>query len=228
MQTALERILIAMGFCALAFVALLRVDSAVGERSAREDLADRFAAGSPEAGPPDTSEWSEARRAAWQASRNVSAGAPLGVLSIASIGLSVALLDGTDEITLNRGVGRVAGTRIETNLGISGHRDGFFRGLRHVAPGDRIRLEIPGAAYEYEVRTLSVVSPDDVRVLEPTPEPTLTLVTCFPFFVLGPAPQRFIVHAVRVVDPQADPDARGLRSDGRSKPSFHPREVAGR
>ena len=143
-------------------------------------------------------EWSEARRAAWQASQQTGSGTPLGVLSIASIGLSVALLEGTDEITLNRGVGRVAGTRIETNLGISGHRDGFFRGLRKVAPGDRIRLETPEAAYEYEVRTLSVVSPEDVQVLDPTPEPTLTLVTCFPFFALGPAPKRFIVHAVRV------------------------------
>jgi len=197
MQIAIERFLIATGICALAFVAALRIDSAIGEQRAREDLAARVS-GPLHAMPPDTTEWSQARRVAWQASQGTRSGTPLGVLSIASIGLVVALLEGTDEITLNRGVGRVAGTRIETNLGISGHRDGFFRGLRHIAQGDRIRLETPGGAYEYEVRTFSVVSPEDVRVLDPTPEPTLTLVTCFPFFALGPAPKRFIVHAVRV------------------------------
>jgi sortase A len=99
---------------------------------------------------------------------------------------------------LNRGVGRVAGTHLESNLGISGHRDGYFRALRSIAPGDRIVLETPGAAYEYAVQEISVVSPGDVHVLDPTAEPTLTLVTCFPFFVLGPAPERFIVRAVRV------------------------------
>jgi sortase A len=101
---------------------------------------------------------------------------------------------------LDRGVGRVAGTRIETNLGVSGHRDGFFLGLRNVSTGDCIRLETPGAAYDYEVCTLSVGSPEDVHVLGPTLEPTLTLVTCFPFCALGNAPKRFIVHAVRVGD----------------------------
>lgn len=197
MQIAVERLLIATGVCALAFVAALHIDSAIGERNAREDLA-AWGAGSPHATLPDTTEWSEGRRVAWQASQRKATGTPLGVLAIASIGLSVPLLEGTDEITLNRGVGRVAGTRLETNLGVSGHRDGFFRGLRKVAPGDRIRLETPDAVYEYEVRTLVVVSPVDVHVLDPTPEPTLTLVTCFPFFALGPAPKRFIVHAVRV------------------------------
>lgn len=198
MQRAIERILIGAGIGALVFVAAARIDAADGERSAREQLATRFAERSPHAMPPDTAEWSEARRVAWQASREAESGTPLGVLSIASRGLSVPLLEGTDEVTLNRGVGRVAGTRIETNLGIAGHRDGFFRGLRHVVPGDRIQLEIPGAAYEYEVRSVSVVAPEDVHVLDATPEPTLTLVTCFPFFTLGPAPQRFIVHAVRI------------------------------
>lgn len=203
MQIAIERFLIAAGICALGFVAALRIDSATGQQRAREDLATRFAAQPPQAKPPDTTEWSQTRRAAWQASPKTDSGTPLGVLSIASIGLSVALLEGTDEVTLNRGVGRVAGTRIEANLGISGHRDGFFRGLRNVALGDRVRLETPGAAHEYEVRSVSVVSPEDVHVLDPTPEPTLTLVTCFPFFALGPAPKRFIVHAVSVDEERA-------------------------
>ena len=102
------------------------------------------------------------------------------------------------ELSLNRGVGRIEGTRIESNLGIAGHRDGFFRALRNVAEHDLITLETPHSSYTYEVQSLSVVSPEDVQVLAPTPGPTLTLVTCHPFFVLGHAPTRFIVHAVRV------------------------------
>jgi sortase A len=70
---------------------------------------------------------------------------------------------------------------------------------------DRITLETPGASYTYEVRSLSVVAPEDVHVLDPTPAPTLTLVTCHPFFVLGHAPNRFIVHAVRVEAPSISP-----------------------
>ena len=87
MQIAIERFLIAIGICALAFVAALRIDSAIGEQGAREDLATRFTVGPPHAMPPDTTDWSEARRVAWQASQRTGSGAPLGVLSIASIGL---------------------------------------------------------------------------------------------------------------------------------------------
>lgn len=195
---AFERILIGAGLGALGLVAAIRIDSAAGERSARQELEVRFAMAAHDPTPPDTSEWSETRRAAWETSLGSDPGTPLGMLSIPSIGLSVAVLEGTDEITLNRGVGRVAGTRLETNLGVSGHRDGYFRALRKIAPGDRIVLETPDTIYEYAVRTLSVVSPEDVHVLDPTPEPTLTLVTCYPFFMLGSAPKRFIVHAVRV------------------------------
>jgi LPXTG-site transpeptidase (sortase) family protein len=123
---------------------------------------------------------------------------------LVAVGLAVVVLDGTDELSLNRGVGRIAGTRIESNLGIAGHRDGFFRALRNVAEHDLISLETPHASYTYEVRSLSVVAPEDVQVLAPTPGPTLTLVTCHPFFVLGHASKRFIVHAVREIEMAGD------------------------
>lgn len=223
MKSAVESVLIAVGFSALAIVAIARIDSAVGEQRARTDLASQsFGAQSvPTARPPDTSQWSEGRRNAWQESQSKPAGTPLGMLTIDSIGLNVAVLAGTDEVTLNRGVGTIEGTRIETNLGVSGHRDGFFRTLRNIAPGDRIRLETPGTAYDYEVVALSVVSPDDVHVLDPTEEPTLTLVTCFPFFWLGPAPDRFIVHAIRIPSPEAVEVARGAAA-GRMRASIAP------
>lgn len=215
MKFAVEPLLIAIGCSALAIVAIVRIDSAVGEQRARAELEVQLESQPlaaqivPIGRSPDTSEWSEGRRNAWQESQTQQAGTPLGLLTIDSIGLDVAVLAGTDEITLNRGVGTIEGTRIETNLGISGHRDGFFRSLRNIAPGDRIRLETPGAVHDYEVVELMVVSPDQVHVLDPTAEPTLTLVTCFPFFWLGPAPDRFIVRAIRVPSPDAVEITRG-------------------
>jgi sortase A len=185
------RLLMAAGAAALLGVAVVHVDGVLGERRARSELALVSPA-------PDTREWSKTRRAEWEASRSTPAGTPLGLLSIPSLGLSVVVFEGTDAISLNRGVGRIQGTRIQSNLGIAGHRDGFFRSLRNAAKGDRITLETQGSTYAYEIRSLSIVSPEDVQVLDPTPGPTLTLVTCHPFFVLGHAPQRFIVHAVLV------------------------------
>lgn len=214
LRIGLERLLIGAGTAALALVAAARIDASIGEREARSEFAAQVAAARDASGreeqsypslagepTPDTTEWSASRESAWRASLSAPSGTTLGLLSIPSIGLSVGVLEGTDDLTLNRGVGRVAGTRIESNLGISGHRDGFFRGLRSVVEGDRILLQTPTATHVYEVRTLSIVWPEDVHVLDPTPEPALTLITCFPFFVLGHAPQRFIVRAVRVASP---------------------------
>jgi sortase A len=200
-----SRVLIVAGAIGLALVAGVRVDSALGARRAWAELEAEFAAveveaefAAVEAPNPDTRDWSATRRAQWEASLTARTGAPLGRLTIPAVGLEVVVLDGTDELSLNRGVGRIEGTRIESNLGIAGHRDGFFRALRNVAERDLITVETPRSSHTYEVRSLSVVNPEDVEVLAPTPGPTLTLVTCHPFFVLGHAPKRFIVHAVRV------------------------------
>lgn len=200
LRTHVSRCLIAAGAIGLAVVAGVRADSVLGAERARAQLEAELDAA--EAPAPDTREWSDTRRAEWEASRTAPIGAPIGRLSIPALGLDVVVLDGTDELSLNRGVGRIAGTRIESNLGIAGHRDGFFRSLRNVAESDLIILETPHSSTTYEVRSLSVVSPEDVGVLAPTAGPTLTLVTCHPFFVLGHAPKRFIVHAVRIDAPE--------------------------
>jgi sortase A len=81
------------------------------------------------------------------------------------------------------------------NLGIAGHRDGFFRGLKDLAPGDLIELLRTDRADTYAVEKIQIVYPEDVSVLKPTRASSLTLVTCFPFNYVGSAPQRFIVHA---------------------------------
>ena len=210
LRTHVSRFLIVAGALGLAAVAGVRADSVLGEQRARAQLEAAFDAA--DAPAPDTREWSDTRRAQWEASRVAPIGAPVGRLSIPALGLEVVVLDGTDELSLNRGVGRIAGTHIETNLGIAGHRDGFFRSLRNVAENDLIILETPHSSTTYEVRSLSVVSPEDVHVLAPTEGPTLTLVTCHPFFVLGHAPNRFIVHAVRVDPPAASIPPGTLRA----------------
>jgi sortase A len=83
------------------------------------------------------------------------------------------------------------------NLGIAGHRDGFFRGLKDLSPGDLVELNLPEQSYSYTVSQIRIVEPDDVSVLVPTTERTLTLVTCFPFYYMGSAPKRYIVTASR-------------------------------
>lgn len=147
----------------------------------------------------DHSLWSEERIQAYRGSQ-ASGGAPaLAVLDIDRLGITVPVYDGADEHNLNRGVARVRGTaRIEAvgNLGIAGHRDGFFRGLKDIQHGDLIRLWTAGELVEYRVISTRVVEPEDVEVLAPTEQRTLTLVTCFPFYFVGDAPQRFIVKAV--------------------------------
>jgi sortase A len=169
--------------------------------STRHDLK-RFAvlkAAPPQAGTPDQSLWSPNRISAWHKALSDPAPAPLAVLRIPKIRLEVPVLPGTDDRTLDRAVGHIDGTAkpgTSGNLGIAGHRDGFFRGLKDIAPGDTIELDTFQGKETYRVERTWVVGPEDVSVLDPTPTRALTLVTCFPFYYVGSAPQRFIVRAV--------------------------------
>jgi len=146
----------------------------------------------------DFSLWSDKRVQAYMESLVTRDGAAVAVLRIPKLHLDVPVYDGTDDLTLNRGVGRIIGTaRLGEagNTGIAGHRDGFFRGLKDIAPGDTVELELPSQVYQYVVENVQITSPDDVSVLRPTPKASLTLVTCYPFYFLGSAPQRYIVSA---------------------------------
>jgi sortase A len=146
----------------------------------------------------DLSLWSSERVQAFKDSLAEEAGAPIALLSIPKIHLDVPVFNGTDDLTLNRGVGRILGTaRIgqRGNLGIAGHRDGFFRGLKDVGPGDFVKLVLRGRTVTYVIDKIQIVSPGDVHVLQPTPAAALTLVTCYPFYFVGSAPQRYLVSA---------------------------------
>jgi len=80
------------------------------------------------------------------------------------------------------------------NIGIAGHRDGFFRVLKDIAVGDLMTLTSHYATTSYSVDQIEIVAPEDVGVLAPRAGPSVTLVTCYPFYHPGDAPQRFIVH----------------------------------
>ena len=148
--------------------------------------------------PVDQTLWSENRIAKYQESLSQPFAPPLAVLRIPKIGLKVAVLPGTDELTLNRAVGLIAGTAVPGtagNAGIAGHRDGFFRGLKEIVTGDRLEIETTAGKQEYRVTSIRIVDPTAVEVLAPSSHPVLTLVTCYPFYFVGKAPQRYIVRA---------------------------------
>jgi sortase A len=112
--------------------------------------------------------------------------------------LQATVLEGSDRGTLAKAAGHIENTARpgeQGNIGIAGHRDTVFRPLRHIQEGDVLRLTTAGATYTYRVARTSIVDPHEVHVLAPTDEPTLTLVTCYPFTFIGAAPSRFIVHA---------------------------------
>ena len=182
-----------------------RLDASFGRRAALADFERaRSSVAPPGLGPlaafaaPDKTLWSPERIQGFQASLSHDFRAPLAVLRVPKIDLEVPVLEGTDEPALNRGVGHIAGTPRPGepgNVGIAGHRDGFFRGLKDVSPGDVIELETLDAKHRYRIQSLTVVSPRSIEVLNSTTEPVLTLVTCYPFYYAGSAPQRFIVRA---------------------------------
>ena len=130
--------------------------------------------------------------------RRSPAGPLIGRIDIPRLGVSAIVSEGVDDRTLSRAVGHVPGTALPGNAGnsaLAAHRDTFFGPLRRIRTGDRIRVRTPDGDLNYVVSETRVVEPTDVSVLEPTPDRTLTLITCYPFSYVGPAPQRFIVRA---------------------------------
>lgn len=124
-----------------------------------------------------------------------------GLIEIPRLGVRAVVREGADAKTLARAVGLVPGGAYpgETgNVVLAAHRDTFFRPLRRIRVDDRIRVVVPPATYEYRVSATRVVSPDETSLLQSRGVEELTLVTCYPFYFVGPAPERFIVTAVPV------------------------------
>jgi len=146
--------------------------------------------------------WDAKRIFAYKKSLGVEMTPTLAVLRVPGLGIEAPVLEGTSDAAMNRGVGHIDGSAEPGeigNVGIAGHRDGFFRALKDVKVGDVVELERQTDAGvkrdEYKVERISVVEPMDASVLAATNDATLTLVTCYPFYFVGSAPQRFVVQA---------------------------------
>ena len=137
-------------------------------------------------------------------------GKPIGVIEIPRLGVSSVVLEGDDTAALLLGVGHLSDTPLPWHGGntvLAAHRDTFFRPLAHIRKNDVITFSTADASFEYVVTELKVVEPTAVEVLEPTSAASLTLITCFPFDYIGPAPQRFIVRAERRSSSPSEPEA---------------------
>ena len=146
----------------------------------------------------DQLSWSERRKAEYQHALSEEAGAALAILRIASTRIEVPVFDSTSKTALNRGSGHVSDTALPGtpgNIAIAGHRDGFFRGLKDIRIGAEIELTSLHGQQHFRVSELMIVDPLEVSVLNPTEETVITLITCYPFYFVGPAPERFIVRA---------------------------------
>jgi len=126
----------------------------------------------------------------------------IGRIEIPRLLLSVVVVEGIDKTTLRRAVGHIPGTALPGeagNVGLAGHRDTFFRPLKDLRIRDEVQFSTLKGNFKYEVESLRVVDPDNVGVLASSGENVLTMVTCYPFYYVGPAPKRWIVRARQVL-----------------------------
>jgi len=203
----IERLLIILGAVLLSFFLAARLYSVGGALFGRMLFETVHSAGPDEAsddtqddastGAVDFRLWSEKRVRAFEESLAKHFTPPLALLNIPRVHLEVPLFNGTDDDILNRGVGRIIGTgRVgqNGNLGIAGHRDGFFRALKDLEIGDSIELITGDRTLVYQVDKISIVYPNNIHILENRAVPTITLVTCYPFYFVGDAPQRYVLR----------------------------------
>ena len=147
--------------------------------------------------PADQTLWSKKRVEAYAVAQRAG-DAPEALLRIPKLTLEVPVYGDISDFNLDRGAGRIPGTaglEDSGNIGIAAHRDGFFRKLKDVELGMDLFLEHGGRTERYQITEISIISPDDKAVLAPTSKPSVTLVTCYPFYFVGTAPKRFIVRA---------------------------------
>ena len=128
-------------------------------------------------------------------------GSAIGEMEIPRLGLKAIFVQGDSPRILRRAVGHISETALpgeQGNVVLTGHRDSFFRPLRNIRQGDAITLKTLDGDFQYQVESTAVVPPNDIQVLQRSSEQTLTLITCFPFYYVGPAPSRFIVRARQI------------------------------
>ena len=203
-MTKLERLLLVIGLLMIGCYAGSRIYGLILSRGEvesfknQEVMAQELNSAAATGKSPDFALWSTKRIEGYEESLGVHVAPSTAVLRVPKIHLEVPVLEGTDDLDLNRGVGHIGGTTQPGqagNIGIAGHRDGFFRGLKDVEIGDTIELLTRGKINTYVIDQITIVDPSDVSVLAPRSRPSVTLVTCYPFYFVGSAPKRYIVQA---------------------------------
>jgi sortase A len=122
----------------------------------------------------------------------------LGEISVPRLQLHAIVVQGDSAADLKRAVGHLSNSALpggRGNVALAAHRDTFFRPLRDIRIGDEIEFKTRGRNFDYVVESMEVVAPTDVSVLQSSSRHDLTLLTCFPFHYIGPAPRRFVVFA---------------------------------
>jgi sortase A len=199
----LERLLLVIGIASLGYYGYVSAEAALYQAYESREL-DAILASAPKPAVEPTpaaheSKPTDAPREESKSTRRVLArGSAIGRIEIPRLGVNAVVRSGSDARTLRLAVGHIPGTAWpgeSGNAGLAAHRDTFFRRLGDIQPGDEVRVVTPDGTFRYEVAGTKVVQPSDVWVLDPTEQPVLTLVTCYPFTFVGSAPQRFIVRA---------------------------------
>ena len=147
---------------------------------------------------PDMQLWSDTRKQAYLHAVQAKDAQVLAVLAAPSLGLSVPVYSSASELNMDRGAGVIDGMAYpheQGHIGIAGHRDGYFRVLKDVAIGDLLVLDTLYGEKRFIVDDLRVIDPNELEYLQETQIPRLTIVTCYPFYFVGSAPQRFLVRA---------------------------------
>jgi sortase A len=181
-----------LGYCGFALV-----DSWVFQRRESRDLDRQLRGERAASGGPVRSESSAIRKGAPGAAVH----GLIGRIEIPRLFFSEIVVEGIGSTTLRRAVGHIPGTALPGqlgNVGLAGHRDRLFRPLKDLRINDEIQFSTPRGYFRYEVESLKAVDPDDVEVLAASGKNVLTLVTCYPFYYVGPAPKRWIVRARQV------------------------------
>jgi sortase A len=198
----ISRVLLAAGFMLLGYCGTSWIDSRMQQIEGNMEL-DRLLRHPPEATASVV--------------RPPAHGDLIGRVSIPRLGMSDVVFEGTDDQVLHRGVGHLTGSALPGqpgNVVLAGHRDSFFRDLRNIRKGDLVDVTTESGTRSYAVDSTEIVDPSEIGVEAPTPAPTLTLITCYPFNFVGNAPQRFIIRA----QPAQENAALRNNDDDPSKP----------
>ena len=204
-----QRLLFAAGFLILGYCAASWLDSRLRQARGNQEL-DHILSSKPPITVPEAT---------------IRDGGLIGRMEIPKLHISGVVFQGTDEGILNHGIGHLHGSALPGQAGnvvLAAHRDTFFRNLRNVKKGDMVMVTTESGPRMYQVDATQVVAPNQISVVKPTPKPTLTLITCYPFYYVGHAPKRFIVQALDMQSARTELTARQVPAEqpapGRSTP----------